>query len=135
MVMTDPDTRRRWLSLALLLVIAVIAALTFRYAGDAASTTSALEESDKLAACRASHRVEVDDAQAHASVLFLRALVAATTDDDELLADLLTPSAAGVSKIDEAIDAIETASSSYAGAVELSRTDPDAFLAACEDRP
>lgn len=131
MVMTDPDNRRRWASLGLLLVIFILGLLTFRFAADAASTTDALKDSDDVAGCRAVFRADLDDAQANASVLFLRGLAAATSDNDAFLAEILTPDAEGLTVVDRTLTAVETAADEYAAAVEASIDHPDAFRAQC----
>jgi hypothetical protein len=141
MVMTDPDVRRRRISLALLLVIAVLGVLTFRYASSTASATSALKASDELAGCRAEFRnlVDVaegerDDADGARADLFLQGLIAATAGTDEDLAAIVAAIPAVAADLDAARGELVDARRQYGDAVALSRSDPERFLAICRDR-
>lgn len=131
MVMTDPDRRRRRLSLLLLLVIAVLGGVTMRYAASTTSIARSLKDSDELAGCRALYRADIDVANSNVQSLFLRGLAAAAGDDDAFVAEILTPDADGVSRVDRALQDLDDANAAYADAVERSIADPDAFLAAC----
>lgn len=140
MVMTDPDRRRRRLSLALLLVLAALSILTYRYAGDAASTSKAIKASDDRTGCLAQYRSLLDTAEDtrdelddRREDLFLNGLVAATSDQDAELERILVEIPTVQAGLEEARAEVTRARKVYADASALARSDPDGFLDACEE--
>lgn len=156
MVMTDPDRRRRRLSVALLIVIAILAALGALYASNGASTARDVARGNDLQACRALFRLELDDAdraadaadalaetaEAAVSDLFVEGLAAAISDDQPAVEAVIeaspgarTAAREARARAERARLAVSDVSEVYADRVALSRTDPDRFLADCETLP
>lgn len=101
-----------------------------------ASNSQAVRRGSDLQACRSTYASQVTDATTAANDLVLRGLAAVGRGDDDELALLVTdPPGATESPIDTARALVRERNAAYLEAVQLSRSDPDAFLAACDDLP
>lgn len=109
-------------SQAILGVLAVAAFLmvTRLFAGS-------FDTSGDAAACRSLLAYEVTAAKAELDVLFARGLRAAVTNDDATAAAL-------ADQVPERSKALEEALAEQEAGVQLSLSDPDAFLRRCEER-
>jgi len=153
-VMTDPDRRRRWASIGLLVVILIATGVGAYFAIESAGASRAADRGNQLQSCRAEYRSIVDEAQAAAATaeavvrkaegdrgdLFLDGLVAAVTDADveAIIAQVPEKKAAVVAAREDLVDAqqhVEAVTTVYADAVRLSRVNPDRFLADCRALP
>lgn len=142
---------QRWLIAALAVVVLVCATGwwltsqglqdTQRSAAETERATAETLRSAEIAACRSEQRVQIIDRANDAleatrvtrDDLLVAGLVAVVTDDDELLDELVRRVEDARGSTAAALAAKEQATEHYAAVVELSRTDPDAFLQACRN--
>ncbi len=107
-----------------------------------ASTTQALADSDRIGGCRASFRVDVDDASARLAVAKARldeatnrGLEAVLRGDDAAALELADSLPGLRENVETSALRVEEVTDSYSAAVSLSRSDRDAFLELCASRP
>lgn len=101
-----------------------------------ASNSQAVKSASDLQACRSTYASRVTDATTGANDLILRGLAAVGRGDEVELALLVEdPPGPEASPIDEARALVAERNNAYVDAVRLSRSDPAAFLAACNDLP
>lgn len=94
---------------------------------NSSDNSGAVLQGNQMAACRSLLAYDVNSAKAELDLVFALGLQAAVRDDDpqlESLADQIPPRAAAVR---EALEAQRVGN-------EMSRDDPDAFLAQCEEK-
>lgn len=128
-----------WLTLILVATVAGLAALTVP---DIRSDTSASRRTDDLASCRAQYRTAFDDAtvvvfDTYGAVqdAIGSASVAAIRQDPTTLALIAAEIEGSIQDRQAAISDLLEASDIYNEAVDLSQSDPDAFLSQCEAAP
>ena len=101
-----------------------------------ADNSQAVKRGSDLQACRSTYASQVTDATTGANDLILRGLAAVGRGDEAELALLVTdPPGPQQSPIDEARALVRVRNLAYLEAVQLSRSDPDAFLEACNRLP
>lgn len=115
-------TASRVLVAALVLVVPV-SAIGAVFAVRASTNTGALVTKDDIAGCKSLYRVPFDDAIAD---LFVVLSDAVTTDEAAFLA--------AITAKDAAVKRVNRTSDDYVAAVELSVSDPAAFVRQCKER-
>jgi hypothetical protein len=99
-----------------------------------ANNSQAVRRGSDLQACRSAYASQVTDATTAANDLVLRGLAAVGRGDDADLEYLVTdPPGPQRAPIDDARALVVKRNNAYVKAVEMSRSDPDGFLAACND--
>jgi hypothetical protein len=101
-----------------------------------ANNSQAVKRGSDLQACRSTYASQVTDATTQANDLVLRGLAAVGRGDEAGLALLVEdPPGPAVSPIDTARALVVKRNDAYLEAVQLSRSDPDAFLRSCDRLP
>lgn len=137
-------TSTDWLIRAIVIAcigLLALAAITLYYSAQGRAGIEAQRRSDEIAACRSEYRAPVDSAIDRLEAARVRrddglitGLVASVTNDRQALDRLVGDATEIREQTTDALKAKERATATYAKAVALSRTDPDAFLRACRRR-
>lgn len=123
------------------MVLVAMSAYTLYVSAQGRAGIDAQRRSDEITACRSEYRAPIDQASDLLEAARVRrddgliaGLVAAVTDDDEGLADLIDEAEDIRAQTTQALAIREAATADYAAAVQLSRTDPSRFLQECRRR-
>lgn len=121
-----------------LLLVATTMLLAGLTIPDIVSNTESGRRTDDIAGCRAEYRADVDDAtvilfDAYGDVQsgLSEAVIASIRQDPTTLALVAAELAAAEKAKAQSVDALFVANDTYRAAVELSQTDPQAFLDEC----
>jgi len=133
------DSQARLIRSALILtainVIIVIGAglITLPKIVSTLETTGRVQDGIDIQGCRSLYNADVVTAQTNALVIALAGLKATVVDDDAGLQDLVTPDPkTNITPYDTTVQDIYEARDEYKRAVDMSNTDPVAFIEQCE---
>lgn len=134
-----PQTQNKLLRVVLFLAaVSTVATVVIVLFGlprifSSADNSQAVRRGSDLQACRSAYASRVTDATTQANDLILRGLAAVGSGDEAELMLLVTdPPGPNGSPIDDARALVVERNDAYTSAVILSRSNPDAFLAACD---
>lgn len=119
-------TRRLlWTTSVVTCAVLIIGGTTLYQTIGARATSEQIRSASYITACRSELRAEVDLATTEVQDVVLRGLVEVAEDDHAGLQVVLEDA-------DRVLAAARRTAAKYADGVALSRTDPEAFVAACE---
>jgi hypothetical protein len=106
------------------MVVAAVGLLTYTRASTAADSSAVVREGSDIQGCRSLARTPLDEARTEMEALILTGLSASARDDGEQMLQLLI-------EADAVVGRLQRAQADLDAAIDLSVSDPDAFLAGC----